>query len=557
MQERLNRYSPTKQITSKPFGSVYLAHTNNLTSQKVVLKVFKATFFTSDQQNQNFLQQLTRISGLKHPSIVPILDFGIEQRQPYVVREYLASNSLRQEMDRLSPRGMDLQDALKIILQVGQVLRYAHQHEIFHGNLKPENIFLTSNDEIFISDFGITSFLNMMKTQDQSDWQTTGYLAPEQLVGSITHKSDQYALGCLTYELLTGHIPFSAQSFSPVSREKFANATEKTGLACENSQCPDYRKVGGDNVRKFGKTRKGAQRWQCKTCRTTWSFSPMGTKPQTGPLLFSNLVDNLPESIQDIVFKAMAQNPSERYANISIFLNALQIASSLPTSLSTSSPVPTVPTHIPKLIENIPSEVSIPTAIHQHKKQIPNDYYGSKALKMPNSETDQPNKVGLISNSASHPPNKFGMLPSSDAYPIVTSSGMHLPSKDRGKAFPEERHAPFNKPFTPTLWLAFALSGIILLLGTLVTYVFAPLPSPASSKPVKSIPTTHLSTPITSTPTVRPTLSMQVTPTRTAHPPVQITPTRTAYPPVQTAPYSPKQQWCNPFMFQPCNSPHR
>jgi hypothetical protein len=233
----------------------------------------------------------------------------------------------------------------------------------------------------------------------------------------------------------------------------------------------------------------------------------MGTKPQTGPLLFSNLVDNLPESIQDIVFKAMAQNPSERYANISIFLNALQIASSLPISLSTSSPAPTVPTYLPKPVENMPGEVSIPTAIHQHWKQIPNDYYASKALKMPNSDTDQPNKIGL--------------LPNSDAYPLVTSSGARLPSKDRVKAFPEERHAPFNKPLTPTLWLAFALSGIILLLGTLAPYVLAPLPSPASPKPV------------------------------------QITPTPTAYPPVQITPYPPKQQWCEPFMFQPGNSPHR
>src|SRR3954470_1355175 len=177
MQERFNRYCPTKQITSKPSGSVYLAYPINHTSQKVILKVFEAASFSSKQQSHHFLQQAKRIRQLKHSSIVPILDAGIEQGQPYLVREYLASDSLRHRLDGLSPRGLDLQDVLKIIFQVGQALRYAHHHHIFHGNLKPENIFFKSNGEVLLADFGIASGMGVTKLDDHSDQQTMNYLA--------------------------------------------------------------------------------------------------------------------------------------------------------------------------------------------------------------------------------------------------------------------------------------------------------------------------------------------------------------------------------------------
>src|SRR5205807_4880360 len=87
---------------------------------------------------------------------------------------------------------------------------------ILHSNLKPENIFFNDDGEVLLADFGLTSFNDMTKLDDQSHRQTTSYLAPEQLVGSITEKSDQYALACLAYELITGCAPFSTESFSLV-----------------------------------------------------------------------------------------------------------------------------------------------------------------------------------------------------------------------------------------------------------------------------------------------------------------------------------------------------
>ncbi|HWS83832.1 MAG TPA: serine/threonine-protein kinase [Ktedonobacteraceae bacterium] len=557
MQERFNRYCLTKEIASKPYGSVYLAHRINHVSQKVALKIFKATSFTSEQQGQNFLQKVERIRQLKHSSIVQILDLGVEQGHPYVVREYLTSSSLRHRLDGLSPQRLDLQEVLSIIFQIGQALSYAHEHNILHGNLKPENIFFKDDGEVLLTDFGLTSFTDMTKLDDKSHRQTTSYLAPEQLVGSITEKSDQYALACLAYELITGCAPFSAQSFSLVvsplsldggptkaSERQESDHGDQTGLvqaesACENNQCPDYGKVGGSNIRKFGKTRKGVQRWQCKTCQMTWSASSMSAKQQRDLIPLTDLVPNLPEPIEEVMLKAMAKDPSERYADISIFLRTLQVALLLPTPAFTdsmiASPVTPLATSIMMPFEKTQSEAPLTAPLLERWKYMQNDYHASKILAISNSDTYHPNKPTAIPNSDTYHPSKPTAIPNSDTYhpnrptPIPNSGTYHpnkpvtkpkidayRANKDLIETLPEGRPPQPSQPLAPTLWLAFALSGIALLLGTVVLYALVPSHSPGSSKHVNS------------SPTVQP--PVQVSKVTTVKPPVQITTVTTATP---------------------------
>ncbi len=519
MQERFNRYSLSREIVSKPSGSLYLAHDIKHPSQKVALKVFKVTSSIPDS-----LQKVEEIKQLRHSSIVPILDLGTEDDHLYVAREYLTTNSLRQYMDNLSPKHLNLQEACKIVSQVGQAISYAHQHQVIHGNLKPENIFLNEDGKILLTDFGLACFTNAAKLDNKSHQQTT-HLAPEQLAGTITEKSDQYALACLAYELITGCAPFSPQSFyavapsASVTRES-AKAFENRNLAgptqiesaCENSQCPDYGKVVNGNIRKFGKTRKGVQRWQCKTCQTTWSSSSTSVKYPTQLIPLSDLIPDLPEPIEDVILKAMAKDPSERYANVTIFLRTLQAAQLLSTPESTNSLTASPIINRIKPLEKVESEAPATTHLREPWKHVQNDYHVSKVAPIPNSDRYHDSKSATtLPNSDTYCASKFiTALPNPDAHRTsgsITALSNSDPyrsaikpvtrprieifrvKKDLTEAFPEGKRPQISKPLpAATLWLAFALSGIALVLGTMSLYLFVPSQSPASNKLIKSSP---------------------------------------------------------------------
>src|SRR6266705_1837103 len=280
MQQRFHHYYLTERLASKPLRSVYLAHHISDTSQKVVVKVFDTTCHNFDPESESLLQKVEWIKQFKHAHIVPVLDVGIEQEQPYVVSTYLSSGSLRHRLDHLSSQSLDLEEALPIIFQVGRALRYAHQRHILHGNIKPENIFFNEQGEAQLADFCIADFIDVAKLDYKSDPHTPCYMAPEQFSGTISEKSDQYALACLAYELITGRAPFSAQGFSSM-------------WAKHNTQ-------------------------------------------HAVPL--SDLVPDLPEPIERAVLKGMSKDPSERYVNVSTFLRTLETISLSPTSLSTSTP---------------------------------------------------------------------------------------------------------------------------------------------------------------------------------------------------------------------------
>jgi serine/threonine protein kinase len=478
------------------------------------------------------------IKQLRHSSIIPILDLGTENDYLYVAREYLTTNSLRQYMDNLSPKCLNLQEACKIVSQVGQAISYAHQQQVIHGNLKLENIFLNEEGKIQLTDFGLACFTNATRLDNKSYQQTT-HLAPEQLAGTTTEKSDQYALACLAYELITGCAPFSPQSFyavvpsASVTRES-AKAFERRDLAgpthiesaCENSQCPDYGKAGNGNIRKFGKTRRGVQRWQCKTCQTTWSSSSTSVKYPTQLIPLSDLTPDLPEPIEEVILKAMAKDPSERYANVAIFLRTLQATLLISTPESANSQAASPRNRI-KPLEKIESETPAITHLREHWKHVPNDYHVSKVSPIPNSDRYQASKSAtalpnsdthFVSKSATALPNpdthfvskpatalpnpdthfvskSITALPNSDPYrsaikPITRPRiDVYRAKKDSTEAFPEGKRPQISKSLpAATLWLAFALSGIALLLGTMSIYLFVPPQSPASSKLTKSSP---------------------------------------------------------------------
>src|SRR6266849_5781158 len=520
MQERFNQYYLTERLASKPLRSVYLAHRVSDASQKVVVKLFDATCLNLNQESKSLLQKVEWAKQFKHSHIVPVFDLGVEQGQPYVVSKYLSTGSLRYSLDRLSPQHLDLQESLRIIFQVGQALCYAHQHNILHGNIKPENIFFNKQRKVFLADFRLTSFINVTKLNYKSGPHTTCYMAPEQFSGTTSEQSDQYALACLAYELITGRAPFSAQGF----------------------------------------------------------FSMWAKHNTQHAVPLSDLVPDLPESIERAVLKAMSKDPSERYANVSTFLRTLETISLSPTSLPTSAPTraliappsntvitrTTEPLEVSESegsfaarmsktslatrlldrpedlyhehdinkaldtstepLDTIPSDASLATRMGKNPLATrlldrPEDLYHehdiNKALDTSTEPLDAiPSDASLATRMGKNPlATRLLDRSEHDNHDHDTSKALDIPPSMVPETLPRDVHVePLprgrlpqpGKPVTPTLWLAFALSSIVLLMGTVMLYAFVPSRSPASGKHVKSSSTVttpkNPATPVTPTP---------------------------------------------------------
>ena len=118
--------------------------------------------------------------------------------------------------DRLSkqaPHLLPIEESLTILYQIGQALAYAHQQQIIHRDLKPENILFNTRGDALLMDFGIATALATASIKVMDNSGTPTYMAPEQFRGQISKESDQYALGCIAYELFTGQAPFAALDF--------------------------------------------------------------------------------------------------------------------------------------------------------------------------------------------------------------------------------------------------------------------------------------------------------------------------------------------------------
>ncbi len=201
----IGNYKIIDQLSSDAVKYVYLAEHISSPGRPVVLKVF-TTFLTSAEESNAFLKEAYSLVRLRHPFILPMFDSGIAAGYPFLVSEYLFPPvTLRDRINRHSSNPLPLQEAMTICTQVGQALDYAHQQEVIHRQLKPEHILYNASGEAMLTDFGLAT----VKTQPDNQSGADPYLAPEQLQGAINRSklSDQYALGCIAYELFTGHQP--------------------------------------------------------------------------------------------------------------------------------------------------------------------------------------------------------------------------------------------------------------------------------------------------------------------------------------------------------------
>ena len=148
---------------------------------------------------------------VQHPNLVRVYGYGQRHQVPYIVMELLNGQTLE---ERLKQGPLSLGEALRIFIQVGEGVGFAHQHGIIHRDLKPENIMIEPDGLVRIMDFGIARHLNQKKlTMSGAALGTPLYMSPEHVESSkVDARSDIYSLGVILFEMLAGHPPFTGES---------------------------------------------------------------------------------------------------------------------------------------------------------------------------------------------------------------------------------------------------------------------------------------------------------------------------------------------------------
>lgn len=228
----------------------------------VAVKMLKHTMAMEPEFMETFLQEARIIANLNHENIVKVYDIEQIYRTVFIVMEYLEGVSLQQVLQE-TPR-LSLSETLRIVLQVCHGLAYAHASGIVHGDIKPGNIFITTDEVAKIVDFGLACPAGAEAAGLRG---TPSYISPEQIrMVPADARSDIYSLGIMTYRLLTGELPFQSGELSDLLKQHL------------DAPVPDPRR----------------------------------------------LVPDLPQELVQFIFRAMAKNPENRYRNLSEVCAALQ-----------------------------------------------------------------------------------------------------------------------------------------------------------------------------------------------------------------------------------------
>src|SRR5713101_3990445 len=205
--QQLGNYRLVRLLGEGGFAEVYLGEHVHL-SRQAAIKVLHTQLIQADIEK--FREEARTIARLEHPNIVPVLDFGVDNRTPYLVLSYAVNGSLRQR----HPKGtrLPLATILSYVQQIAGALQFAHDQKLIHRDIKPENMLLGRYNEVLLSDFGIAIMYPTVRSHSRLQQDTAGtvpYMAPEQLQAHALPASDQYALAIMTYEWLCGERPFN------------------------------------------------------------------------------------------------------------------------------------------------------------------------------------------------------------------------------------------------------------------------------------------------------------------------------------------------------------
>jgi predicted Ser/Thr protein kinase len=213
--QTIGKYRIVEHLGRGGMAEVYKAYQPSL-DRYVALKLMHA-FLAADQDFiARFEREAKNVAVLRHPNIVQVYDFDVQNGTPYMVMEYIEGGTLKSHLEDLARQGQHLAtpEAIHVVEEVGKALAYAHSHQMIHRDVKPANVLLETGGRVILTDFGIAKILTGPSyTVTGATIGTPAYMSPEQGLGRPgDHRSDIYALGVMLYQLATGQLPYEADT---------------------------------------------------------------------------------------------------------------------------------------------------------------------------------------------------------------------------------------------------------------------------------------------------------------------------------------------------------
>ncbi len=210
------RYKIIERIGSGGMSVVYKAQ-DMVLGRLVALKMLHESFTGDPDFLRRFQQEAYAAASLQHPNIVTVHDIGQDGHRHYIVMEYVDGRTLKDIVRQYNDEGQPMPPgrALDLSIQISDGIGYAHRAGLVHCDVKPQNVLVTRDDRIKVADFGIARAVSEASQHvgDDQVWGTPQYFSPEQAAGEQpTPSSDVYSIGVMMFELLTGKLPFTAES---------------------------------------------------------------------------------------------------------------------------------------------------------------------------------------------------------------------------------------------------------------------------------------------------------------------------------------------------------
>jgi len=266
--QKFDRYQILELLGEGGMATVYKAYDTRL-EREVAIKIIRREAFPPDQLDmilKRFEREAKALGRFSHPNIVGVIDYGEYAGAPYLVMVYFSGGTLKEKLGKPIP----WRDAVKMILPIAHALEYVHDHHIINRDVKPSNILLTEKGQPMLTDFGLVKLFEgkdaTSLTASGSGIGTPDYMAPEQWGGETSPQSDQYSLGVVLYEMVTGHRPYVADTPVGVLLKQVSEA-----LPFPKDYVPD-----------------------------------------------------LPQNVESVLLKTLARKPEDRYPDMLVFANELQ-----------------------------------------------------------------------------------------------------------------------------------------------------------------------------------------------------------------------------------------